>query len=262
MVSKKNYAESSGAGVLAAMGSVTINDAMKKYFMDRVEEWAFFGKMDSHLYRQKLFRRMEEKALSAEAMMLVYAMASIIKSQPRIVQAMTDMPENERFSSEGVWYSVRSFFETECVQYVTSARKTKKFPVVNIPNTMPGLDILWFCLCTKDEDRTMDKLKVRPTFTQMALKADVQTIAREGYEFYWTKVVKGTRNEDKVEAPGMKQNYYETSAADKYQLIGLTATNTLTLIRASATDGLYSKEEVETCLRSFDRSPPSWSPGT
>lgn len=127
---------------------------------------------------------------------MVYAMASIIKSQPRIVQAMTDLPEDQRFTSSGVWFAVRSFFETDTVQYVTAAKKTKKFPVVNIPNTMPGFDILWFCLCTKDEDRTMDNLKIRPTFTQISLKADVQTIAKEGYEFYWTKIVKGSRNPD------------------------------------------------------------------
>jgi hypothetical protein len=258
MVSKKNYAKATGEGVVAAMGSVSINKAMVEYFVNRQEEWEAFGKMNSHLYRQQLFNKMEEKKLSGESMMLVYAMASIIKSQPRIVQAMTDLPENERFTSSGVWFAVRSFFESDTVQYVTQAKKTKKFPVVNIPNTMPGFDILWFCLCTKDEDRILDNLKVRPTFTQISLKADVQTIAKEGYEIYWTKIVKGSRNPDNkggaVEAPGMKEDYYQTSAGDSYKLISLTKDNTMNELKAAATDGKYSKEEVEAYLRSFDRS--------
>lgn len=252
MVAKKNYSDATGAGVLNAMGSVMINTAMVEYFKGKQEEWQFFGKMNSHLYRHQLFAKMEDKKLDAESMMLVYAMSSIIKSQPRIVQAMTDMPEVDRFASTGVWYAVRAFFETECVQYVSAAKKTKKFPVVNIPNSMPGLDILWFCLCTKKEERTMDKLMIRPTFAQMALKEDVQTIAREGYEFYWTKIVKGSRNPDKVDAPGMRQDFYETTAADQYAFITLTKENTMTFLVAASKDGKYTKAEVESYLRSFD----------
>jgi len=261
MVAKKNYAKADGTGVTNAMGSVMINEAMVNYFMGRQAEWESFGKMNSHLYRQQLFSKMEDRKLDGESMMLVYAMASIIKSQPRIVQAMADLPENERFTSQGVWFAVRNFFETDCVQYVTAAKKTKKFPVVNIPGTMPGLDILWFCLCTKDEDRTLENLKKRPTFTQIKLQADMQTIAKEGYEFYWTKIVKGSRNPDNkggaMEAPGMKQEYYETSAADEYMLIDLTRDHTMVELRAAATDGKYSKIEVESYLRKFDRSTPT-----
>jgi len=234
------------------LGSVTINKKMIDYFKGKQEAWKYFGKMDSHLYRQQLFLKMEAKKLDSESQMLVFAMASIIKSQPRIVQAMTDMPENERFSSQGVWFAVRSFFETECVQYVTGAKKTKKFPVVNIPGTMPGLDILWFCLCTPNTERTLDQLKIRPTFTQISLMEDVQTIAKEGYEFYWTKIVKGTRNTDKTDAPGMNQRFYETSAGDSYKLVSLSADGTMVELKPTSTTGKYSKAEVENYLRSFD----------
>jgi hypothetical protein len=257
MVAKKNYADMKGQGVLNALGSVTISKAMEQYFVNKQEDWKFFGKMNSHLYRQILFNKMEDKKLSAEAIMMVYAMASVIKSQPRIVQAMRDMPDAEKFTSEGVWYAVRSFFETDCTQYVTAAKRENKFPVVNIPGTMPGLDILWFCLTTPDEDRTMDNLKVRPTFTQISLQADVQTVAREGYEHYWDNVVKGSKNPDNkagvVEAPMMRQEYYETQAADMYNLITYDKGMTLTLLIPSHTSGKYSMEEVQAYLRSFDK---------
>jgi hypothetical protein len=239
-----------------ALGTITINAQMITYFKARTEMWKFFGRMNSHLYRQQLFTKMEAKQLSPESMMLVYAMASIIKSQPRIVQAMRDTPENDRFASTGVWFAVMNFFETETVQYVTSAKKTKKFPVVNIPSTMPGLDIFWFCLCTEDKDRTIDNLKVRPTFTQIALQEAAQTVAKEGYAHYWDKIVRGTKNEDRTEMPMMREEYYQTSAADEYQLVRLSANNTLEFVPASAATGKYSLVEVENYLRSFDGSTP------
>jgi hypothetical protein len=128
------------------------------------------------------------------------------------------------------------------------------------------LDILWFCLCTKDEDRTLDNLKKRPTFTQIKLQADVQTIAKEGYEFYWTKIVRGSKNPDNkggvIEAPGMKEDYYQTSAADMYGLIEYNKDFTLRELPAAATNGLYSRTEVENYLRKFDTSTRSSSPGT
>jgi len=252
MTAKKNYADSTGRGVLNALGSVTINEVMVKYFKDRQEEWKSFGKMNSHLYRQQLFTKMEDAKLTEEAMMLVFTFASIIKNQSRIVQAMMDMPEDQRFASAGVWFAVRSFFEVQCTQYVSAAKKTKKFPVVNIPTTMPGLDILWFCLCTANEDRTMENLKVRPTFTQISLAADAQTVAKEGYEIFWTKIVKGSKNPDNTEKPGMNQEYYETSAGDMYNLITLTKDNTLTELKAKSQSGKYNLTEVESYLRSFD----------
>lgn len=252
MVTKKNYSDSKGVGVANALGSVSINQKMIEYFKGKQEDWKFFGKMDSHLYRQQLFSKMEEKKLDPEAMMLVYAMASIIKSQPRIIQAMVDMPESERFSSPGVWFAVRNFFDTECVQYVSAAKKNKKFPVVNIPNTMPGLDILWFCLCTENSERTLDKLKIRPTFTQMDLQEDMQTVAKEGYEIFWTKIVRGSRNPDRVDPPAMRQEFYETSAGDKYKLVRLTKDNRMENLIGTGRNGSYQRKDIEDYLMSFN----------
>lgn len=234
------------------MADVKLDQKFVDYLKKNREMWKSFGKMNSHLYRGMLMKKMEEKKLSSEAKVMIWAMSSIIKSQPRIVQAMTDLPEPERFADPTTWFAVRSFFETECTQYVSESKKSKKFPVVNIPTTMPGLDILFFCLTTENEERTLDALKVRPTFTQMSLEADVQTIARQGYEIFWTTIVKGTRNKDKVEAPAMNESFYNTSAGDLYKLIKVSKEGLLEEIKPTKTSGLYTKEEVESYLRSFD----------
>lgn len=248
----KNYADEAD-GVETAIEGMVFSAAMSEYFVSRVEQWKSFGKMNSHLYRAMLFKAMDQAKLNMEQKMLVFAFASIIKSQPRIIQAMEDTPESERFGGEGTWFAVRNFFDTKCTQYVSASKKNKKFPVVNLPGTIPGLDIFWWCVTTENSERTLANLKNRPTFTQINLQADVQTLAKEGYEFFWTKVVKGTRNEDKVDAPAMREEFYNTSAADEYDLISWNKSGQLIEQSPALADKGYSREEVETYLRTFDK---------
>lgn len=252
MVRAKNYADVTGEGVKDTLGELTISKSLVDYLVNKREMWTSFGKMNSHLYRKRLMEKMKAKMLAPESMMMVWAMASVIKSQPRIIQAMDDTPEEERFSTPGIWFAVRDFFQTECTQYVSVANKTKKFPVVNIPTTMPGLDILVFCLTTEDSARTMDSLKVRPTFSQIFLQADAQTVAKEGYTVFWTSIVKGTRNEDKVEKPGMREEFYENSAGDRYMLLGLDRNSRIVEMDPVLRNKGYTIQEVENYLRQFD----------
>jgi hypothetical protein len=248
----KDYAEVTGVGVANSLSEVSITPELVEYLKKRREDWKTFGKMDSHLYRGWLFREMESSQLSGEAKMLVYAMACIIKSQPRIVQAMKDTPETEQYGGQGVWFAVRNFFDTKCTQYVTKSRKEKKFPVVNIPNTLPGLDILMWCLTSTDEDRTMENLARRPTFTQVHLTEEAQTLAKQGYEYYWTRIIKGTKNDDKVEKPGMNEDFYNTASKDMYRLYMLDRNGRVQEYPSTNTDRSYSSEMVRNYLRSFE----------
>lgn len=261
MVTIKHYAEETGAGIEAALSEVSLTPSLIKYLKDRRAEWKTFGKMNSHLYRGWLFKEFEDNQLTSESRMLVYALASVIKSQPRIVQAMKDTPENEQFGSDGVWFAVRNFFEVKCTQYVSSSKKQKKFPVVNIPTTFPGLDILMWCLTTEDEERTFEALMKRPTFTQINLNPEAQTRAKEGYEYYWTKIVKGTKNEDKVEKPEMREEYYNTSAADKYKLYTIDSSGKMDEFPSTNSDGSYSVDAVKNYLKTFETSPPPAATG-
>jgi len=249
----KDYSEPTGKGVHTSLGTMAITEEVWALLVKNREEWATFGKMNSHLYRAKLFRAMDEAKLTPEARVLVYAMSSIIKSQPRIVEAMTNMPEDKRPQTQGLWFSVRDFFDTRCTQYVSASKKNKKFPVVNLPGTLPGMDILCFCLTTDDHERTMANLSQRPTFAQVNLKEDAQVLAKEGYEFYWTKIIQGTKNTDKVEAPSMNQDYYKTAASDTYSLLYIDKSLRILEVETKDPKGGYSKGEVEHYLRSFDR---------
>lgn len=252
MVGIRNYSDSTGAGAMAALGTVSLSNAMVKYLKDKRGMWKTFGKMNSHLYRAQLFSKMDEMKLTAEAKLLVFAMAAVIKNQPRIVQAMKDTPAEDQFTGSDIWFQVRNFFETECTQYVSKAKTNKKFPVVNMPNTLPGLDILLFCLITEDQERTMTNLSYRPTMVQIHLRNDAQTKAKEGYEYFWTNIVKGTRNDDKVEAAGYKENYYNTTASDTYPLYTLDKKGQIVEVPKTNSREGYSLAEVENYLRSFD----------
>jgi hypothetical protein len=252
MVKSKNYADVTGAGVSDTLSEMTMSVPLVNYLVSKREMWSTFGKMNSHLYRKRLMDKMKTKKLAPESMLMIWAMASVIKSQPRIIQAMDDTPEPERFAKPEVWFAVKDFFQTECTQYVSASKKNKKFPVVNIPTTMPGLDILFFCLTTENEERTMENLKIRPTFSQMFLQADVQTVAKEGYAIFWNSIIKGTRNEDKVEKPEMREEYYRNSEADKYVLLSLDPKAKIIPFPMTLVDKGYSREEVETYLRIFD----------
>jgi len=267
MVAVKNYSDSTGAGAMTALGTVSLSPAMVKYLKDKRGMWKTFGKMNSHLYRAQLFTKMDEMKLTAEAKLLVFAMSAVIKNQPRIVQAMKDTPAEEQFTGSDIWFQVRNFFETECTQYVSKAKTNKKFPVVNMPNTLPGLDILLFSLISEDMDRTVTNLSYRTTFVQIHLRADAQTKAKEGNEHFWTNIVKGTRNDDKVETASFKENYYNTSAGDSYPLYSLDSKGQIVEFpKTSSKDG-YSLAEVENYLRSFDEkggrsTGATGSPGT
>lgn len=254
MVAKNfNYAASDGTGELASLGTVRITDGMVEYFKARTEVWKYFGKMNSHLYRNKLFAKMDELKVTPTSRVLIFAMTSIIKSQPRIVEGMKAMAAEDKFESEEVWFETRNFLETHCCQYVTESKKTGKFPVVNLPNTLPGMDILWFCLTTDDASRTVAEIAIRPTFVQINLEADAQTRAKQGNETFWNTTIQGSKNPDKPEKPEFREAYYNTQASDKYMLYTLSGDKTIMTYPLFGSRKGYSLEDIERYLRSFDK---------
>lgn len=216
-----HYGDSTGKGVLDSLSTMSLSVALLKYFVDHREDWKTFGKMNSHLYRDKLMKEMDRARLKPESRMVVFAMTSIIKSQPRILEAMANMPDTKKYVHDGVWQEVMNFFENYCCQYVSQAKKTKKFPVVNIPTCMPGLDMMWFAITSEGKERTLENACRRPTMSQIDLDDKMQDLAKEGYKYFWEKTVVGSKNPDKanLEAPKFNEDYYKTSAGDNYLLV-------------------------------------------
>lgn len=232
-------------GVEDALKLLQLSEDLSKLIREREGTWAVFGKMNSHLYRDKLFKAIVRKAVKKEGVFMIFFLASVIKSRERILKAMENFTEEEK--SKDWFYQVKDFYTTETTQYVSQANKNQKFPVVNIPTCMPGLDCLNYKLFTPKESRSMTDLCRRPTFSQLNLRPEVQTLAKAGYEYYWTKVIRGTKNPDKPAEPSMNEEFYQNAAGDKYMLLNAD----LTLLVPSADTG-YTREEVENWL--FDKT--------
>lgn len=240
------------ADLTKTMKLMRMSKEVEDFIVERREEWPVFGKKNSHLYREQLMESMESAGLGREAKLMVYFFFSVIKNQPRVLKAMDRMPEEVKLLT---WFSqVRDFIGTKVVQYVTQAERTRKFPAVNIPSTNPGLDILLWCIATKDSDRTVENLKIRTTFCQLKLNDDMQAVAKEGYTEYWNVIVRGSNNPDaasmNLPVPQMREEYYRNPASDEYPLLK----KDLTVLDAMTNQTGYTRREITSYLRSFDAS--------
>lgn len=206
-------------GVKAALAKMSFTDELKSYIAANQSTWANFGKMTSHLYREKLMKLMDNNNLSPESRFMVFFFFSVIKNQPRVLKSLNDLPSEVKAQA---WFNgTRDFIATHVTQYVTATSGNQKFPAVNIPSCNPGLDILVFCLITNPADKTVDNLRNRTTFSQLFLDSEMQSQAKIGYANYWDNIVQGTKNPNSTEEPKMREQYYNTTAGDKYKLIGL-----------------------------------------
>jgi hypothetical protein len=210
--------------VQEALSRLTLNNDMLDYITTKREEWQVFGKMNSHLYRKILMKRMQDANLNGECQFMVFFLFGVIKNQNRIVKALDAMepPDQAR-----AWYGpTKTFIQTHITQYVSDVVRSKKFPGVNVPNCNPGLDVLVYCLITHPNERSYYELTTRPTFSQLNLSADVQQDGQAGYAEYWNTIVTGTKNPDKaaqnLEEPRYRAEYYANVSGDKYKLINLS----------------------------------------
>jgi len=236
--------------VADALKQLTKNEQMDEYIVTRREMWAIFGKMNSHLYRGILMKRMDEAKLNGECKFMVFFLFSVIKNRDRVLRAMEAMePEDQ----SRPWFNpVKNFITTHVTQYVSDVVRSKKFPAVNIPSCNPGLDVLVYCLITHPNERTLEELFVRPTASQLSLDAEAQAEAKEGYRFYWDSVVTGTKNPDaesqKLEVPQFREDYYKNLLMDDYKLVALN----LEEVPYAEGANSYSLEDLREYLKSID----------
>jgi len=236
--------------ITSMLRTMRLSGELIAFITERRDEWPLFGKKNSHLYRQQLVTMMTTAGLSPESRTMVYFFFAVIKNQPKVLKAMDSMPQDIKILA---WFSqTRDFIATRVTQYVSSAERQKKFPAVNIPSTNPGLDIMLWCLMTRDNQRTLENLKDRTTFCQLALNDEMQSMAKEGYRKFWDQTVKGSLNPDasvmNLPRPMMREEYYVNPASDRYPLIS----EGMAVLPPATRESGYTRNEVETYLRSFD----------
>lgn len=249
MATLVSYTEVS-AEIVEVVKSFRLSEELTEFIKKNADIWPNFGKKNSHLYREMLMKMMLEAGMSMEAKVMVYFFMAVIKNVERVKKAMDSMSEEVKGKQ---WFSqVRDFYGTKVVQYVTQADRQKKFPAVNIPATNPGLDIMFYCMMLKKEERTLDNLKFRITFCQLALNDELQGLAKEGYRKFWDETVKGSNNPDAISmnlpTPKMREEYYINPASDKYPLLD----KNLKVFNPESNESGYNRQDIQKYLASFD----------
>lgn len=213
------YSNMANVSVSKALEKINISDSLVKYIRDKRSVWTTFGKKNSHLLRAQLFRMYESANLKADEIFMIHFFFSVIKNQGRVKTAMDNMEQSDKSKN---WYKkVYEFIDKKLVQYV-SQEKNGKFAVVHLPTTMPGLDILCTALTMENTEEDFEELIGKQTFAQLNLDSDMQARNKEKQRTFWTNVVQGSRNPDQsATKSGFVEEFYNTSAGDKYNLIDL-----------------------------------------
>jgi len=207
------------------------------------DQWETFGKRNSHTYRSKLYRLMNLNNLKIVDKFMVQFLLCVINNQKRCLEAMNAIPDQ---SSKEWFKPVHNFIKNRCVQY-TNEETNDKISVVHVPSCNPGMDMLTYALSTKKENRSVEEMMKRKTAHQLALDAEMQAEAKEGYRYFWDVVVTGSRNTNSKEKPMFREEYYRQSAGDNYLLI----TNEIEELVPEDAETGYTRMELKKWLDSI-----------
>lgn len=231
-------------------GSCKIADALKSVQVDKsfLDEtlgsnrifWETFCKNNSHILRAQLFELFDAAKLTREAQFTVYFISSKAKN---VTQAWADLEQKfNNFKSRQLYKDVEKFLNSHVSQYAPPAGTSTKFPIVNIPSTLPPMDIL--CCMLQTKNLSLDEMLTQITSVQLNLNKDAQAYAKKKFMSYWKD--KFIADEDLMmrelreilASPETQEEFYLKYAGDEYNL---TTTNFQEICPAG--DG-YTLEEI------------------
>lgn len=117
--------------VADTLARLSMSETMQDYILNRRELWATFGKMNSHLNRKILMKRMEAAQLSPESKLMIFFLFAVNRNRDSVLRAMEAM--DPMVQSEPWFKPVRNFITTHLTQYVSDVARSKKFPAAMIP---------------------------------------------------------------------------------------------------------------------------------
>jgi len=205
--------------------------------------WQTFGKTDSNILRAKLFRMYRDKKIDNETIFIIHFFFAVVKNKKRVLDSIENLPEEVKTLSSVM--KAKDFIRDNLVQYV-SQETSRNFAVVHLPTTMPGLDIMLTALTLPNtQDSLTNHIFTKQTFAQLNINKELQSINKAAQENFWNNVVKTSKNQARVERKVTEElkfheDYYNTSAADTYNLIDI---NFNEVPPKNSTTG-YTKEEI------------------
>jgi hypothetical protein len=225
--------------VEAALKAMDLTDNFKSFARSNRELWSTFGKMDSHLYRAKLFKLFALAKLTPEQIVVVYFLFAVVKKKSRVLDGLNGLNDTAKAMP---WYDpVKTFIAAYITDYNSAAKSAEKFPGTHVPTTNPGMDLLMWRLMTSKEERSIDGFFARTTSIQLKNGPQAQEKAKSGYKSYWDNTVKGSKNSTPTEEAKYREEYYETSAGDEYFLLN----DDLKEVKPANPSVGYTLEEIE-----------------
>jgi len=231
--------------------SVSVTSETLNLIEGGAEIWDMFGKKNSHLLRAKLFKLFSEKKVPGDAILMIFFFFSVIKNKTRVLNSFDELPDSMKANPSTI--KAKEFIQDTLVQYTTQ-ETAKKFAVVHLPTTSPGLDIMLSALICQESELEA-KIYSKQTFAQLNLNAELQAINKTHQTVFWNNVVKSSKNEarkSKGVSEDLKfhEDYYNTSAADKYLLIDLD----LKEVQPSAPEVGYTKDDILKWFQNLKKS--------
>jgi hypothetical protein len=208
---------------------------------DGADIWDMFGKKNSHLLRAKLFKLFADKKVPGDSILMIFFFFAVIKNKTRVLNSFDELPDTMKANSSTI--KAKEFIQDSLVQYTTQ-ETAKKFAVVHLPTTSPGLDIMLTALICQ-ETEIEAKIYSKQTFAQLNLNDELQAINKTQQTMFWNNTVKSSKNEARknkgvTEDLKFHEDYYNTSAADKYLLVDLN----LKEVNPSAPEVGYTKADI------------------
>jgi hypothetical protein len=194
------------------------NDTIK-LFANNDDIWANFGKSDSNLLRAKLFRLFTEAKMDPDSILWVYMLFAVIKNLQRVKDHVSNLPDEMK--NNPIMNKVTNFMDSYLVQYVAQ-ENNKKFAVVHLPTTMPGLDVTLSAILFKESDENLKMIMEKQTFAQLFLDDKTQNINKLAQTLFWNSTVKKTKNQANKQGKEdfkFHEDFYENSVKDKYLVL-------------------------------------------
>lgn len=173
-----------------------------------------FGKMDSTVYRMMFHDIISSVSLDDVVMSIVILLTVMIKSKERIIRAINAIPNLKAIAEVA---EAMDFIQNQCVTYVDPAGK--KFPLVKLPESFCTISFVYFCAF--NSSFTLTKLFECQWFGHLVLTPFLQDLHEMFMRFFWTQIVKKTRNKtknrDKERSVGVfYSDIYENTVSDTY----------------------------------------------
>jgi len=181
-----------------------------------------FGKMNSTVYRLFFHEVADSVSLSDAAVSMVILMTVLVKNKERIIRAVSASAE---LMANKTVVDALNFIKSNTSSYVSP--DPTKFPLVKITDSFAPVSLLYFVAYNRT--LTLTKLFEQMWFGNMILSPFLQDLHEMFARFFWTQIVKKTKNNTKARdktrnAGTFYTDIYENTQNDTYQYLMMNST--------------------------------------